>query len=443
MTDWDAIISIALRIFAVLVLVVLNGFFVAAEFALVKVRDTQLSPLIKKGQRRAKAADYTLTHLDSFLSAAQLGITLASLGLGWIGEPVFTRLLEPVFGWLSIDSMRLRHVLSFTIGFSAITFLHISAGEQAPKWLAIQKPLPTALWIAYPMIWFHKVSYPLVVVLNWSSQWLLRQVGLEPAAEGEGAHSEEELRLLFTASQKRAGGSALRRTIVLNALDLRRRVAREFMRPRQEISAFSTDSTIAECLELAEKTRYSRFPLTEGGNLDRTLGVVHIKDLYAMRLKARTGAELSPVAKRLIYVPETAQLEKLLQMFLERKLHLAIVVDEYGGTVGLVTLENVLEELVGQIQDEFDQEKPLLVRSSENVWEAAGALPLHDFEELVGMTLQEEDLTTLSGWVTHKLGGFPKPGDQLTAGNFHLQVEDMEGMLVARLKITRQEQENP
>jgi CBS domain containing-hemolysin-like protein len=439
MTDWDAIISIGWRVVAVLVLVLLNGFFVAAEFALVKVRDTQLSPLIKKGQKRAKAADYILTHLDSFLSAAQLGITLASLGLGWIGEPVFTRLLEPVFGWLSIDSPRLRHVLSFTIGFSAITFLHISAGEQAPKWLAIQKPLPTSLWIAYPMIWFHKLSYPFVVILNWSSQWLLRQVGLEPATEGEGVHSEDELRLLFAASEKQAGGPSIRRAIVLNALDLRRRVAREFMRPRQEISAFSTESTVSECLELAEKTRYSRFPLTEGGDLDRTLGVVHIKDLFAMRLKARTGADLLPVAKKLIYVPETAQLEKLLQMFLERKLHLAFVVDEYGGTVGLVTLENVLEELVGQIQDEFDQEKPLLVRCGENAWEAAGALPLHDFEELVGVALQEEGLTTLSGWVTHRLGGFPKPGDQLNVGNFHLEVEEMEGMLVAKLKIMRQE----
>ena len=203
MTDRDAIISIALRIFAVLVpWWSLNGFFVAAEFALVKVRDTQLSPLIKKGQRRAKAADYILAHLDSFLSAAQLGITLASLGLGWIGEPVFTRLLEPVFGWLNIDSMRLRHVLSFTIGFSAITFLHISAGEQAPKWLAIQKPLPTALWIAYPMIWFHKVSYPLRGGAQLEFAMAAPAGRSRAGGEGEGAHSEEELRLLFAASQK-------------------------------------------------------------------------------------------------------------------------------------------------------------------------------------------------------------------------------------------------
>src|SRR5262249_2167420 len=160
---------------------------------------------------------------------------------------------------------------------------------------------------------------------------------------------------------KRAGGSSLRREILLNALDLRSRLVREVMRPRQEMVVLDTEASIAECLDVAEKTRYSRFPLCEGGDLDKTLGVLHIKDLYAMRLKARSGADLRAVARKLIYVPETAHMEKLLQLFLERKLHLAIVVDEYGGTVGMVTLENLLEELVGQIQDEFDQEKPLLV----------------------------------------------------------------------------------
>ena len=173
------------------------------------------------------------------------------------------------------------------------------------------------------------------------------------------------------------------------ALDLRRRIAREVMRPRQEIVALDTEATMAECLEVAEKTRYSRFPLCENGDPDKTRGVVHIKDLYAIRLKARTGAELVPVARKLVYVPETARLEKLLQLFLERKMHFAIVVDEYGGTMGMVTLENILEELVGQIQDEFDQEKPLLVRTSATTWDVAGALPLHDLEEVAGEPLRE------------------------------------------------------
>jgi len=435
--DWSYAAFIALRLLAVLVLVLLNAFFVASEFALVKIRDTQLTPLIRRGHRRAQVADFILQRLDAFLSAAQLGITLASLGLGWIGEPVFIVLLGPVFGWLQVESEEVRRLLAFAVGFSAITFLHISAGEQAPKWLAIQKPLPVTLWVAWPLLWFYRASYPFVLVLNWASQWLLRQFGVEAASDAERLHSEEELRLLLAAAQKRAGGPSLRREILRNAFDLRRRVAREVMRPRQEIVSLDTEASLAQCLDVAEKTRYSRFPLCEQGDLDKTLGVVHIKDLYAMRLKARSGADLLPAARKLIYVPETAHLENLLQRFLERKLHLAIVVDEYGGTVGMVTLENILEELVGQIQDEFDQEKPAVVRLSENSWTVLGSLPLFELEELVGAPLQEEGITTVSGWVTHRLGGFPKPGDVLTVGGCELRVEEIEGMKVARLKLTK------
>ncbi|MEI6781001.1 MAG: hemolysin family protein [Verrucomicrobiota bacterium] len=435
--DWGALITITLHLSGVAVLVLLNGFFVAAEFSLVKVRDTQLSPLLHQGHRRAQVADFILQRLDAFLSAAQLGITLTSLGLGWIGKPVFVVLLRPVFGLLGMESPEIREFLAFIIGFSAITFLHISAGEQAPKLLAIQKPLATALWISYPLLWFYRASYPFVMILNWSSQWMLRQVGVGSTSEAERGQSEEELRLVFTAAQKRAGGTPLGREIILNALDLRRRVARDVMRPRQEIVALNTEASIAECLDVAEKTRYSRFPLCDDGNLDKTLGVVHIKDLYAMRIKARSGADLLPTARKLIYIPESARLEKLLQFFLERKLHLAIVVDEFGGTMGMVTLENILEELVGQIQDEFDQEKPLLAQLSENTWEAAGTLPLHELDELVGEPLREEGITTVSGWVTHRLGGFPKVGDVLTVGTCELRVEAMEGMRVARLKLTK------
>jgi CBS domain containing-hemolysin-like protein len=209
------------------------------------------------------------------------------------------------------------------------------------------------------------------------------------------------------------------------------------MRPRKEITALDTKARIEECMELAEKSRYSRFPLCEDGDLNQTVGVVHIKDLFAHRHTAKVGAEFSSVMRKIIYVPETARLEKLLQLFLERKLHLAIVVDEYGGTVGLVTLENIMEELVGQIQDEFDQEKPLLTRSSETSWEVSGALPLHQLEELVGAPLKAEGVTTTSGWVTHKLGGFPKTGDVVSVGNCELRVEEMEGTRVARLRVAR------
>jgi len=430
------ILLIGLKLLAVVALVLLNGFFVAAEFALVKIRDTQLDPLILKGQRRAQRARYILNHLDSFLSAAQLGITLASLGLGWVGEPVFSTLLAPVLGWLNVEP-QLRHWIAFVVGFSTITFLHIVAGEQAPKWLAIQKPLPATLWIAYPLFWFSRLSFPFIWVLNQSALWLLRRLGLETQPETELPHSEEELRLLFATAQQKAGGSKLGRDIVLNALDLGHRIARDVMRPRQEIVGLNTDASLTECIDLAESTRYSRFPLCEGGDIDKTLGVVHIKDLYAMRLKVRTARDLLPAARKLVYVPETARLEKLLQLLLERKLHLAIVVDEYGGTVGMVTLENILEELVGQIQDEFDQEKPLLARVTGNVWELDGALPLRELSELVGQPLSAEGITTVSGYVTFRLGGFPQEGEVLRLGTYELRVVAVTGMRVTQLTLTR------
>ena len=433
----EGALILLLKVLAIFALVLLNGFFVAAEFAIVKIRDTQLHPLIATGNRRARVAVHILGQLDRYLSACQLGVTLASLGLGWIGEPVFNALLHPLMDWLGIASLKVRHALAFGIGFSAITFLHITAGEQAPKWLALQKALPTTLWIVWPLSWFYRLSFPFIWLINQFSLWLLRRIGIEPGGEAETAHSEEELRLLLTATQKRSGATPLGRAIVLNALDLRRRIARDVMRPRQEMVFLDTEASLAECLQLAESSRFSRFPLCEGGNLDKTLGIIHIKDLYAMRLKARRGAELLPVARKLIYVPETARLEKLLQMFLERKLHLAIVVDEYGGTVGMVTLENILEALVGQIQDEFDQEKPMVLRQDERTWELLGNLPLHELSELVGEPLAGDGVSTTSGWVTQRLGGFPKKGDVLALRHFELRVEEMDGPRVARLRLSR------
>jgi len=438
--DWDHVIGLALKILAVLVLVALNGFFVATEFALVKVRHTQLNPLVAQGNRRAATAQHIISNLDAYLSAAQLGITLASLGLGWIGEPIFEDLLAPVFTALNLGDApheTMRKSIAFVVGFTTITFLHIVAGEQAPKSFGIRQPLATALWVGYPMRFFHFVAFPFIWLLNESSLGLLRVLGLQPTHEHEGASSEEELRVQVATAQKHFGVSRFSRDIVQNALELRHRVARDVMRPRKEIVPFGTEATVAQCLDVAEKTRFSRFPLCEGGDLERTLGVVHIKDLYALRTKARTAADLLPTAKKLIYVPETARLEKLLQLLLERKVHLAMVVDEYGVTVGLVTLENIVEELVGQIQDEFDQEKPLLTKSNDTTWEVAGALPLHDLEELVGARLYAEGITTTSGWVTHKLGGFPKVGDVVTVGECELRVEELEGTRVARLRVTK------
>jgi len=433
----DALVANLLRVLGVLALVLTNGFFVAAELSLVRVRETQLEALIAKGHKRAKLVRRLTSNLDATISAIQFGITLASLALGVLVEPVFETMLAPVFGALRVDSEVVRHAVSILVGFLTNIFLLVVVGELGPKAIAIRKTVPVALWVALPLSWFAWLTFPVVWLLNHSAQRLLRKLGIQPATEGERLHSEEELRLLFAASQRHSGATRLGRDIVLNALDLRRRVVREVMRPRQEIVCLDTTAGIAVCLDLAEKTRFSRFPLCEGGDLDRTLGVVHFKDLVAMRLKARSGADLAAVARKLIYVPETARLEKLLQFLLERQLHFAMVVDEYGGTIGMVTLENILEELVGQIQDEFDQEKPLLMRTGTESWELAGTLPLHEMEDLVHEPLQEEGITTVSGWVTHRMGGFPKAGDVLALGGYELRVEEVDGMRVAKLKLRK------
>jgi len=439
--NWNELVDDSCKIMAVFLLVAFNGFFVAAELALVRIRDTQLGPLDARGNRRARVARHIIAHLDAFIGATQFGITVASMALGVLVQPVFRHLLDPLFSVFQIGSVHARSTIAILVGFFINSYLLIVAGELAPKAIAIRRTLQTTLLVSRPLLWFYRLSYPFIWILNHSAQWLLRRLGIE-ASDLRGAHSEEELRLLLSSATRTSGGGEFSRDIVLNALDLRLRVVRDVMRPRQEIVALDAAASISECLDIAEQSRYSRFPLCEG-DLDKTLGVVHVKDLYAMRIKARSGADLLPVARKIIYVPKTGRLEILLQLFLEKKLHLALVVDEYGGTLGLVTLENILEELVGQIQDEFDQEKPLLVQTGENQWEASGTLPLHELAELVGEPLHEEGITTVSGWVTHRLGGFPKAGDVLTVGAWDLRVKQADEMRVTRLSVNKREQSEP
>lgn len=419
-----------------LALVAFNGFFVAAEFALVKIRDTQLEAHIRRRHRRAGMVRHILANLDGYLSACQLGITLASLALGWVAEPVFAALLEPVFGWFRIESAQLRHVLSASVGIMVVTFFHVVVGEQAPKFIAIKRPLPSSLWVGYPLHWFYLVTYPLIWVLNRTSLWVLERLGIESSGHGE-EHSEDELRLMLGSTLAAGGSSVLAREIVQNSLDLGRRRAREVMRPRREIVALDQRRPIADCLRIADETRYSRFPLSEDGDLDRLVGVVHVKDIYLRRDAGGSATGLRSTCKPVIYVPETARLDRLLQLFLDRRLHLAIVVDEYGTTTGMVTLENVLEELVGQIQDEFDQEKPRIEPVAEGQWRLDGALPLFELSELVREPVEGSGAHTVGGWMTERLGGFAKVGDSVSVGTFQVSVCEMDGLRVSRLLLSR------
>jgi len=430
--NWENLILAVLQILAVLLLVAMNGIFVAAELAFVRIRETQLGALAGRGNRRARKAQHIVAHIDAYIGATQFGITLASMALGVLVEPVFRALLDPVFPLFHITTESTQSTIAIGVGFFVNCFLLIIAGELVPKAIAIRQTLDTALRLAGPLDWFYRISFPFIWVLHRSSQLVMRWLGFEHG-ERHDSHSEEELRLVLAAAQ----GTADRRDLILNALDLRYRTAREVMQPRHEIVVFDAAASIAECLALAEKTRYSRFPVCTDGDPDKTLGVVHIKDLYALRGRAHTAAELLPTARRLIFVPETARLDKLLRRFLDRKLHFAFVVDEYGGTVGVVTLENTIEALVGQIQDEFDTEKSELQRLGENLWEVAGTLTLHDLEKVTGSVPHDENTTTASGWVTEKLGGFPRVNDVVSVNNFELRVEEMDGPRVVKLKVTR------
>jgi CBS domain containing-hemolysin-like protein len=422
----------ALKIVAVLALVLMNAFFVTAELAMVRIRDSQLAALSGKRNRRARTARHILANIDAYIGATQFGITLASLGLGMAVEPVFNGLLAPLFHLAGVTSEAMQHHIALGVGFFTNCYLLIVAGELVPKAIAIRRTLRAALLTAGPLVWFYRVSFPFIWLLNRSSRLIVTWLGV--GLEGsQGAQSEEELRVILGAAQ----GSPDRRNLILNALDLRHRTAREVMRPRNEVTVFDSAATIAECLGIAEKTRYSRFPICDDGDPDKARGVIHIKDLYASRERAKTAADLLPLARKLICVPETARLERLLQRFLEKKSHFAFVVDEFGGMLGIVTLENVIEAIVGQIQDEFDAEATQFIRRSENVWEVSGTLPLHDLEAIIGPVPHDDGVATASGWVTQRLGGFPKTGDVFLAGDYELHVEAMDGLRVARLKITQ------
>jgi CBS domain containing-hemolysin-like protein len=421
-----------LQLAAVFLLVFLNGFFVAAEFAIVKVRATQIEPLAREGSKRAAVAQHILGHLDTYLSASQLGITMTSLGLGWIGEPFVAELLFPVATFF-FGEPAIVHTVAFVIAFSAITFLHIVLGEQAPKWLAIQHPRKTALVIAYPLALFSKVFRPFIWVLNVSAKYFLHLAGIPVGGEGDVAQSEEELRLLLSK------GKALTSTgksISLRALALRDRTVREIMIPRTAVVFLSVDRSIEENITRAIENQFTRYPLCEK-NLDNVLGMIHIKDLFRLQAEKGRGARLLDIKRELLFVPETMPLERCLDLFLSKRVLMAIAVDEYGGTAGMVTLEDVLEELVGDIRDEFDVEAGPVQKISETEHIVEGSLSLKDFSAMFSIPMESDDVVTVSGFVLQRLGRVPEKGATIPLGKWQATVEAVERRKVKSLRLVK------
>ena len=428
---WDPLIVLIAKLLIVAALVLLNGFFVVAEFALVKIRDSQIKTLTDEGVRQAVFVKQIKDNLNAYLSACQVGITAASLGLGWLGEPFLARMLQPFFALAGIESVPVIKSISFALAFSAITFLHIVLGEQAPKILAIRKSMAAALFVSAPLRWFYAIFKPAIGFLNAASNWvLLRVIRVEPIAEGELAHSEEELRLIVQESEKSAEVTALGRELVFNVLDLRDRVVRDIMTPRGDIVYFNLEDGFEANVEKAIESRHTRFPLCRG-NLDHTVGLIHIKELITI-IRAE-HPDLLKIKRDIIPIPEMMPLEKLLKLFLGKHAHLALVVDEFGGTVGIVTLENVLEELVGDIQDEFDVEKEEFRKINANEFTVDGALGLYELNEFATLELESADVSTVGGYVTHLLGHLPKQGEQVKIDNYLVTVSQSDGRRVNQL----------
>ncbi len=425
----------AFHLLVLLGLVVLNGFFVASEFALVLVRESQLDELADDGSKLAKFARRMTGKLEMYLSATQLGITMSSLALGWLGEPYLAAMLHPLLQGMGITSPVLLHGISLTTAFASIIFLHVVLGELVPKSLATRKPVATTLLLCKPLALFHFLTRPFVWLMQRSSELLQKYVfRMNPADDSEIAHSEEELRQIVAETGATEEVSPIGREILINALDMGRRVARDIMTPRGQVISLDVEKPFDACLEEAVNSRHTRFPACRK-HLDSALGLIHIKDLLA---SVQSGnRDLTRITRELIPVSEMMPLEKLLKLFLNRHAHLALVVDEYGGTVGIVTLDNVLEELVGEIHDEFDMDKPEYIALNDDEFVVAGTLGLHELEEFADLSVANPEVSTVGGYVVHILGHLPEVGESISIGNYRATVTHTDGKSIGKLHFKR------
>lgn len=419
------------------ILIALTAFFVASEFAIVKVRRTRIDQLVAEGNRSAMAAKRVISNLDEYLSACQLGITITALGLGWLGEPTVEHLLRPVFEQMNLNES-VASLLSFAIAFVAITYLHVVVGELAPKTLAIQKAETITLLCSRPLIFFYKIMYPFIWVLNGSARVIIGLFGLRPASEHEVAHSEEELRLILSESYKSGEINPSEYKYVNNIFEFDNRIAKEIMVPRTEIVALDKNDSIADILEIMRKEKYTRYPVIDGDK-DHIVGMVNIKEILTDCIRNPQAIEkkLDDYIRPIIQVIESIPIHDLFVKMQRERVHMAILVDEYGGTAGLVTVEDILEEIVGEIQDEFDiDEVPMIRKVNEHTTIVDGKVLIEEVNDLLGTDIDDTDVDTIGGWIlTEKFD--IQQGEILSYGDYEFKVLKMEGRHVQLVEITK------
>lgn len=423
----ESVLLSLFHIFLVIFLVLLNGFFVAAEFAIVKVRATRIAQL---NSSRGKVAQKILKNLDAYLSATQLGITLASLGLGWVGEPFIARMLEEVFQYIGLPDWVL-HTVSFIIAFSIITFLHIVIGEMAPKSLAIRQSESTTLWTAIPLDWFYQIFKPFIYILNGTANLLLKWLGIG-LNEGQHVHTEEEIRMLIAQSHKSGVIDKMELTLFDNVFTFTDRVAREVMVPRVNMRCLYENQSLEENLQIIKNSRHTRFPLC-GKDKDDIKGIIHLRDVY-QRLLEDKPFTLDEIARPTTIVPETMEIKDVLKTIQKNKGEMVIVVDEFGGTSGLITTEDIIEEIVGEIQDEFDNEKPFYQKRG-NQYSINGQLLIEDVNRYFQLDIEDENNDTIGGWLFSQLGKVPQLNDEIKYRQWTFVVEELDQFQITRIKV--------
>ncbi len=425
----------------VAILIAFTGFFVAAEFAIVKVRSSRIDQLVAEGKRGALAAKKVTTNLDEYLSACQLGITVTAMGLGWLGEPTIEKLLHPLFEKWNLNPS-ISSVLTFGLAFMLMTYLHVVVGELAPKTMAIQKAERVTLLLAGPLMMFYKVMYPFIWVLNGSARVITGLFGLKPASEHEVAHTEEELRLILSDSYESGEINQAEYKYVNNIFEFDNRIAKEIMVPRTEIIGFYLEDSVEEHMKVIQNERYTRYPIF-GEDKDDIIGMVNVKDFF-IRYMTEDQKDLSSIRsymRPIIEVMETTPIHDLLLQMQKKRIPMAVLYDEYGGTAGIVTLEDILEEIVGEIRDEYDEdEAPPIQHVNEQHIIVDGKVLISEVKDLFGLHIEEDDVDTIGGWImmqNHEI----EEGQHVEAEGYEFKVLEKDAYQIKRVEIRKMEQE--
>ncbi|EJB40706.1 CBS domain protein [Helicobacter pylori Hp A-4] len=421
-------------------LVLLNAFFVLSEFALVKVRKTRLEELVKIGNSNAKLALEMSQRLDTYLSATQLGITLSSLALGWVGEPAIARLLAALLESMDLkDNSIFIHSMSVVIAFLSITFLHVVLGEIVPKSLAIAKSEKATLFAARPLHVFWVVFYPVVRLFDVIAHFFLRKMGVNPK-EHEGMHSEEELKIIVGESLREGIIDSVEGEIIKNAVDFSDTSAKEIMTPRKDMVCLDEENSYEENIDIVLKSHFTRYPYCKGSK-DNIIGMVHIRDLLSRSIFTPKMHDFKQIVRKMIIVPESASISQILIKMKKEQIHTALVIDEYGGTAGLLTMEDIIEEIMGEISDEYDLKQEGVNKLEEGVFELEGMLDLESVEEVLHIQFDKEcEQVTLGGYVFSLLERMPMEGDTIVSHGYAFEVLSVDGARIKRLKAVKQDQ---